>query len=116
MASGTGSKDRITQTQGAAEKRVTDIPNVILAQRTAPTAPCSVTYEPSIAVVAQGEKRVELGGNVFICDTSRFLLTSVDLPVVSRVSKASVASPCLVLLLKINMPIVRGLLSRKENR
>lgn len=107
---------RIAAHLGTAEKRVTDIPNVVLAQRTAPTAPCSVTYEPSLAIVAQGEKRVELGGNSFTYDPSRFLLTSVDLPVVSRVSKATVASPCLVMLLRINMPVVRDLLSRKEDR
>lgn len=99
---------------GSAEKRITDISGLTLAQRTAPTAPCSVTYEPSICVVAQGEKRIELGRNTFIYNVSRFLLTSVDLPVVTRVIKASVAVPCLALSLKIEMSVVRKLLSRKE--
>src|SRR5215467_8120258 len=70
---------------GPAEKRVTDIPGLTVHRRTAPTAPTSVTFEPSVAVVAQGRKRVELGGTAFIYDPSRYLLTSVDLPIVSQV-------------------------------
>src|SRR5207245_1206601 len=74
---------------GSAENRATDIPGLTLHRRTAPTASCSMTYEPAVTVIAQGRKRVELGRNVFIYDASRFLLTSVDLPVVSRVIEAS---------------------------
>jgi AraC-like DNA-binding protein len=73
-----------------------------------------MTYEPSVTVIAQGRKRVELGRNVFIYDASRFLLTSVDLPVVSRVIEASEEVPCLALSLKLEMPAVRELLSREE--
>jgi AraC-like DNA-binding protein len=99
---------------GSAENRVTDVPGLKLHRRTAPTAPCSVTYEPSVTVIAQGRKRAELGRNVFIYDASRFLLTSVDLPVVSRVIEASEEVPCLALSLKLEMPVVRELLSREE--
>jgi AraC-like DNA-binding protein len=98
---------------GSAENRATDIPGLTLHRRIAPTAPCSMTYEPSVTVIAQGRKRVELGRNVFIYDASRFLLTSVDLPVVSRVIEASEEVPCLALSLKLEMP-VRELLSREE--
>jgi AraC-like DNA-binding protein len=101
---------------GSAENRATDIPGLTLHRRTAPTAPCSMTYEPSVTVIAQGRKRVELGRNVFIYDGSRFLLTSVDLPVVSRVIEASEEVPCLALSLKLEMPMVRELLSREEIR
>jgi AraC-like DNA-binding protein len=73
-----------------------------------------MTYQPSVTVMAQGRKRVELGRSVFIYDPSRFLLTSVDLPVVSRVVEASEAVPCLALSLKLDMPMVRELLSREE--
>ena len=99
---------------GSAENRATDIPGLTLHRRTAPTAPCSMTYQPSVTVIAQGRKRVELGRNIFIYDASRFLLTSVDLPVVSRVIEASEKAPCLALSLKLEMPVVRELLSREE--
>jgi AraC-like DNA-binding protein len=98
----------------SAENRATDIPGLTFHRRTAPTSPCSITYEPSVTVVAQGRKQVELGRNVFIYDASRFLLTSVDLPVVSRVIEASEQEPCLALSLKLEMPVIRELLSREE--
>ena len=103
---------KIALFMGSEEKRVTDIPGLIVVRRTAPTAPCSLTYQPSVAVIAQGRKRVELGRNVFIYGPSRFLLTSVDLPVISRVVEASEEAPCLALSLKLELPMVRELLSR----
>ena len=99
---------------GLAENRATEIAGLSLHRRTSPTAPCSMAYEPGVTVIAQGRKRVELGRNVFIYDASRFLLTSVDLPVVSRVIQASEAVPCLALSLKLDMPVVRDMLSRDE--
>lgn len=99
---------------GSAENLATDIPGLTLYRRTAPTAQRSVTYEPSVAVVAQGRKRVDLGRTTFIYDESRFLLTSVDLPVTSQVIEANEKSPYLCLLLKLEMPMVRELLSREE--
>ena len=55
-------------------------------------------------VVAQGSKRVDLGRTTFIYDQSRFLLTSIDLPIVSQVVEASEAKPLLALALKLEMP------------
>src|SRR5271167_741872 len=75
---------KIASFMGSEENRATDIPGVTLHRRTAPTAPCPMTYQPSVTVIAQGRKRVELGRNIFIYDDSRFLLTSVDLPLISR--------------------------------
>jgi AraC-like DNA-binding protein len=99
---------------GSAEKRVTDIPGLSLSRRTAPTLPYSAAYEPSIAVVAQGRKRVDLGQTTFVFDESRFLLTSLDLPIVGQVIEASEQVPFLCLLLKFEMPVVRELLSRTD--
>jgi AraC-like DNA-binding protein len=99
---------------GSEEKRITDIPGLTLVRRVTPTAPCSVTYEQSVAVIAQGKKRVDLGRSSFIYDASRFLLTSVDLPVSSRVIEASRAAPCLAMSLKLDMPMIRELLSRED--
>jgi AraC-like DNA-binding protein len=107
---------KIALSIGSAENRTTDIPGLTLHRRTSPTAPCSMTYQPSVTVIAQGRKRVELGRNIFIYDASRFLLTSVDLSVVSRVIEASEEAPCLALSLKLEMPVVRELLSREETQ
>jgi hypothetical protein len=86
---------RVARLIGSAEKQVTAIPRLTLHQRTVPTAACHVTYEPSIVVVAQGRKEVQIGRETVSYDSSRYLLTSVDLPTVTRVAEASVVEPCL---------------------
>ena len=73
-----------------------------------------MTYEPSVTVIAQGRKRVELGRSTFIYDESRYLLPSVDLPIVSQVIEATEEVPCLAMSLRLEMPVVRELLSREE--
>jgi AraC-like DNA-binding protein len=104
----------IAQMVGSSQHLATDVPALTLFRFTAPTPPVCVTYEPSLAVVAQGRKRVELGRTAFTYDASRFLLTSVDLPVVSRVMDATEESPYLCLRLKLDMSMVGELLSCGE--
>ena len=99
---------------GNEEKRITEIPGMSLHRRTSPTPPCRTTYHPGIIVVAQGAKQVNLGQKSFIYDESHYLLTAVDLPIVSWVAKATEAMPCLVLSLKLDIAMVRELLSREE--
>lgn len=65
-------------------------------------------------MVVQGSKRVELGRTAFLYDPSKFLLTSVDLPVVSQVVEASEESPYLCVRLKLEMTMVREVLSLEE--
>lgn len=99
---------------GSAENLTTSMPGLTLHRRTAPTTPCSATYQPGIIVIAQGRKLVSLGNETLVYDPSRYLLTSVDLPVVSRVSEATEQKPCLAMALKLQIPVVRELLSREE--
>jgi AraC-like DNA-binding protein len=105
---------RIASFIGSKERLLTNIPGLLLSRRTAPTAPTSATYEPSLAVVAQGRKRATLGGTTFIFDESRYLLTSLDLPVICNVIEASKEVPYLCFVLKLEMPIIRELLSQEE--
>src|SRR5258708_6879763 len=107
---------KIASFVGSKEKLITDIPGLLLSRRTAPTAPMSATYEPSLAVVAQGRKQADLGGNRFIFDESRYLLTSLDLPVICNVIEASEEVPYLGFVLKLEIPVVQELLSREEIR
>lgn len=92
----------------------TEIPGLRLYRRSAPTACASAAYEPSLVVFVQGQKRVNLGSKTYLCDESTFLLTSVDLPVVSQVIAATPEKPMLGLLLGLEMPEVRRILSEEE--
>ena len=93
---------------------LTQIPGLRLYRRSAPTACASAAYQPSLVVFVQGRKRINLGKTALVCDGSNFLLTSVDLPVVSQVIAASEKEPMLGLVLKLEMPAVREILSQQE--
>ena len=92
----------------------TDIPGLGLSRRSVPSACASAAYEPSLIVFVQGLKRINVGKTAFVCDGSNFILTSVDLPVVSQVISATEKEPMLGLLLKLEMPLVREILSQQE--
>ena len=92
----------------------TAVPGLHLYRRSAPSACASAAYEPSLVVFVQGQKRINVGKTIYLCDGSNFLLTSIDLPVVSQVVAATEKEPILGLLLKLEMPAVREILSQQE--
>ncbi len=92
----------------------TAVTGLRLYRRSTPTACTSAAYEPSLIVFAQGQKRMNVGKTIYVCDGSNFLLTSVDLPVVSQVIAATEKEPLLGLILKLEMSAVREILSQQE--
>src|SRR5579862_9263203 len=94
----------------------TGVPGLALYRNTAPTAPNPCTYEPSLLFIPQGKKRVDLGKQSYAFGESTFLLTSIELPIVSRVAAASVEKPYLAFFLKLDMGIVRDVLHTEEVR
>lgn len=106
--------EKIAAHIGVDGMQTTAIPGLALSRRSSPSACASATYEPTLIVFAQGEKRINLGKTILVCDESTFLLTSVDLPVVSQIVKATAKEPMLGLVLKLDMPVVREILSQQE--
>src|SRR6516225_8097314 len=97
-----------------AGEHATPIPGLMLYRRTN-TTPCyPATYEPSFNVFVQGQKRITLGATTYLCDGSTFLLSSLDLPVVSQIVQASEAVPLLSMLLKLDLAAVREILNHAE--
>ena len=92
----------------------TEVPGFRLYRRSEPSPCNSAAYQPSLVVFVQGQKRINVGKTNYVCDGSNFLLTSIDLPVVSQVTKASKQDPMLGLLLMLEMPMVREILSQQE--
>jgi AraC-like DNA-binding protein len=92
----------------------TAILGLTLYRRTAPSPCYPATYEPSLNVFVQGRKRITLAGTTYLCDESTFLLSSVDVPVVSQIVAASEDVPLLSLLLKLDMAVIREILSQEE--
>jgi len=71
------------------------LPLVTLVAATAPTRPFAHVYEPMIALVVQGTKRVGLGDKVLDYGPGRYLIVPVDLPVDSSVVQATPQAPFL---------------------
>ncbi|WP_178122652.1 AraC family transcriptional regulator [Pseudomonas sp. ANT_J28] len=78
-------------------------------RREHPSPPSVCMVEPSIILVAQGEKQLWVGGQGYLYDTSRFLVTSLDLPANSEVLAASPEKPCLGLTFKLDLRMLAEL-------
>ncbi len=105
---------KISNSLGDSGERTTEVPGLMLYRRTAPTVPNPSTYEPSLLVIAQGRIRVDLGKASYVFGQSRFLLTSLELPVMSHVIAASEKAPYLAFFLKLDISTVRDILNTEE--
>ncbi|RZM34889.1 MAG: AraC family transcriptional regulator, partial [Sphingomonas sp.] len=59
------------------------------------TVPLPAVYDASLCIIAQGAKRVSLGGESLLYDAAHYLLVSVDLPLVGHVVQADRDAPYL---------------------
>lgn len=66
-------------------------------------------YEPVICLILQGSKEVTVGTRSVEFGTGESLIVSHELPVVSRITRASEDRPYLALVLGIDLNIIRGL-------
>lgn len=90
----------------------TPIQNLLFFRRDKPTEPDFCLIEPSVVLVVQGTKQMLVGGEAFPYDTSKFLITSLDLPASSQVLEASARKPCLGLVLKLDIRTLAELISQ----
>jgi AraC-like DNA-binding protein len=90
----------------------TPIPGIGFFRREHPSPPVVCMVEPSIILVARGEKRLWVGGEGYTYDTSRFLITSLDLPANSEVLAATPEQPCLGLTLKLDLRMLTELIAQ----
>ncbi len=67
-------------------------------------------YEPSLSLVAQGQKEVRVGHELYTYGPARYLINSADLPVTSQVTEASSQRPYLGLRLVLDPDLVGSVL------
>src|SRR6266566_261997 len=91
---------RLAQTDG---DHNTAIPALTLHRRSAPSEPLHCIYNLGLGVVAQGDKQVLLGGEAIDYGPGQSMLTTIDLPVVSHVTRASAREPFLGLMLTLDV-------------
>ncbi|WP_263416691.1 AraC family transcriptional regulator [Terriglobus albidus] len=105
---------RIASITGGPGEHVTAAPGLVLYHRDEPTPCYQASYEPSLSIFVQGRKHVILGETEYVCDSSSFLLSSIDVPAKSQIVEASQKTPLLVMFLRFDMPMVREMLSQED--
>jgi len=78
--------------------------------------PLVSTYSPCMALVIQGSKSIEFGTTHLEYGAGQYLLTSIDMPVTSRVVSASVKCPLLAVGIEIDFAELGELVRRCDTR
>jgi len=81
-----------------------------LSRASVPTDAVYGVAVPSLCVIAQGSKEVNLGGNRYRYDPYSYLLATVELPVISRVTGASPERPYLGFRVNIDPGLVASVM------
>ncbi|WP_149343706.1 AraC family transcriptional regulator [Neorhizobium sp. P12A] len=92
----------------------TAVPGLSLHRRMSMAAPASFLYEPSLALIVRGEKRVILGHETYHYDQAHFLLTALDLPTVVQVLNATQTDPYISIKQVIDLELARELIAEVD--
>lgn len=92
--------DRHCATDGTVE---TAVPGLKLFRGSSTDAPTCTIIASVFAIMAQGAKRLAVGEDTFDYDARHYLISSVDLPIFSRITCASIGEPYLGLALNIDL-------------
>lgn len=88
----------------------TPIPRVLLIRSSHPTEEIHAVQEPAVCFVAQGRKRVMAGQSVYVYDRAKYLIASVDVPIVGQILEASPEAPYLCLRLDLDPAVIGALM------
>jgi AraC-like DNA-binding protein len=94
--------------------RVEPLKGLYLNRISSPTGQVHGVSEPSFCVIAQGSKEVLLGAGRYQYDPAHYLLTAVELPVVSQILEASQEQPYLSVRLQLDPTLVGSVLVEAE--
>ena len=81
-----------------------------------PTLPLPAVCDASLSIIAQGSKRVSLGGQSLLYDGAHYLLVSVDLSLVEHVIQADRKAPYLCCKIDIDQAVLADLILEEGAR
>jgi AraC-like DNA-binding protein len=88
----------------------TALPGVSVIRTPTTTEPLGDMLEPTLAVIAQGVKETALNGRTFTYGAGRFLIASVELPVLGHIAQADAEEPFLAFVLELRPEKIAALL------
>src|ERR1035441_9422155 len=76
------------------------------------TSSCMIAavYSPMVCIIAQGGKQVTVGNASLDYDAGKYLISSVDLPVSARITRATPTCPYLALALELDPKLLATVL------
>lgn len=104
----------IARFTGADGEFHTAIGNLFFNRRTSPSQPLHTAQWPCFAMVTQGAKSLTLGDHVFDYGVGDYLVVSLDVPVISRVTTATPGCPHLGLGMAIDSVLLKEVLKRVD--
>lgn len=87
------------------------IPGLRVYRKIEPTGLARYTHQPSVCLIAQGTKEILLGDEALSYDQDRYLVTSIDLPIVAQVPNASPERPYLGLAFRLEQKDIAQVLA-----
>jgi AraC-like DNA-binding protein len=104
---------RITQLSFRYQEQKTrknqQLPGLSVFHRDAPSNIEASVYEPVLCLVLQGSKIVTIGDHTVDLSPGKAVLVCHDIPVVSRITRASTRAPYVALILSLDPQLVRSL-------
>ena len=85
-------------------------PGFFLGRSSKPTEMLHSVFKPAFCVIAQGSKQVLLGEDVFRYDPGHYLISTVDLPIISQVVEASKERPYFSFRLNLDASLVASVM------
>lgn len=85
-------------------------PGLFLGRSSQPTEMAHSVFKPAFCVIAQGSKQVLLGEEVFRYDPGHYLISTIDLPIVSHIVEASKERPYLSFRLNLDSALVASVM------
>jgi AraC-like DNA-binding protein len=103
-------RDLIARLAGRDGVHQTAIPSLYLIRYSVSKSPDFGVIYPGLCIVAQGQKELLLGGEVFANRPGQYLVSSAEIPLSARVVGATSAKPHLGLILHFDLASLRSLI------
>ncbi|KPW27629.1 AraC family transcriptional regulator [Pseudomonas syringae pv. antirrhini] len=98
--------ERVGQIIHSEGDHFSEIPGLSFHRRSAVTVPLHCIYSLGLGLTLQGGKQVMVGDDALTYDPGQSMVTSVDIPVIANVTKASFAQPFIGMILKLDGGLV----------
>jgi AraC-like DNA-binding protein len=102
---------RLTDTAGEiGHSQPTRIDGLIVTQHRSTTPLNATTYSPVVCLILQGSKELNLYGRCVACAPGQSVIVSHATPLATRITRASHDAPYLAMILRVDTPVLRGLI------